>query len=871
MLTNAPLSQIPEEISKDFRILRLLSRGGHGSVYLAEDRTLGNLVAIKMLRLDIDEQTGQIGTRLKQEARTLARLHHPHIVTIHRLVLPKGAYPALVMEYVEGPTLSDVMAHECPLDLRHLRMIFIPIAQALHYAHSRGVVHRDIKPSNILIRWEDATAKLVDFSIAWSEESAGLTKTSTIIGTPHYMSPEQSDSLKLDYHSDIYSFGVVLYECACGRLPFYDRSDWRVLRMHVETPPPRPTSTEGELPEALVELILQCLAKSPDKRPQSAEQIAKALDALLPPTPEEGHPPLPTTCFNPGQGQRALVRGTDSALIRKGLTPPSGTSPQTPHQSTPESDSETFAYTESPLKDKPASAESPSPPTPSTPSPARKTPSSPLPGNTGASSILESPVSRPFTPDSDQLETSARPGGHRTEINQLQTIVLDEEQRAMIEKGIDPDAAATSAPNSLGAPPCGTPPAWKTRKVILSAAVALVVLLGVLAGMLKGRETTAPVGPAPPAQTPPARYSFVAPVANEIRSLEQMNELKENQYLFDNEGFRNFILPDPKEKPVHDETAKQATFQLLVSPYSEHIVDVWLEEYEIKVNEAAETTETLAVYRHVAENATHEEQSIRVEIANTDLFFRRLGANRGDVVPLRFLLSSRTPFSGNLKQSVPEELPIIECPIAFARRGSDIAARDTTTALVPEPDKKPEMSRDFDPPAPTPAPAPSITPTPTILFPPEFRIYKAATEYHVWVATSPPGVQEPDFMKNWSEKQKDDRLIHTAASASEALYIAGENARGRQNWYVSKHLRAKGLKFPFEIQGFWEEEKTTGSWLYKSDQCSIIHDDQDGGEKPKTHPLSCGSFNNIDHVFALPAWRYPQSEKESMPTEPGTP
>jgi serine/threonine protein kinase len=253
-----------------YRILRQLGRGGMATVYLAMQESVQREVALKVMSpaLLADPDYGE---RFLREARIAAKLHHRHVVGIHD-VGRNGDYNYIAMEYLGGgPVLArDAGPRAVPFALRIAREIGL----ALHYAHAKGFVHRDVKPDNILLR-EDGSSALTDFGIARANDSATrMTRTGAVIGTPHYMSPEQARGRPIDGRADLYSLGIVLYELLVGRVPYHADDSLAVGIMHITQPLPI-------LPEPLSPLqplLNKLLAKQPDDRYQNGQQLADAIE-----------------------------------------------------------------------------------------------------------------------------------------------------------------------------------------------------------------------------------------------------------------------------------------------------------------------------------------------------------------------------------------------------------------------------------------------------------------------------------------------------------------------------------------------------------------------------------------------------------------
>lgn len=256
-----------------YEIIEEIGRGGMGTVYKAYQRSLNRYVAIKILPLS-KAQDPEFVERFYREARTAAALKHPNILPVYDAGSTEDFY-YIVMGYAEGGTLEDLIRMG-PLDIEIAIKIVVQLAEALEYAHSKGVIHRDIKPSNILLD-EEGRPLLSDFGIAKALEGTKLTQTGIIIGTPEYMSPEQGQGKKIDHRSDIYSLGVVLYEMLTGQLPFKADTPMGIIYKHISEPPPPIRKLRPDVPKWLEEIIMKALAKNPEDRFQKARDLAQAL------------------------------------------------------------------------------------------------------------------------------------------------------------------------------------------------------------------------------------------------------------------------------------------------------------------------------------------------------------------------------------------------------------------------------------------------------------------------------------------------------------------------------------------------------------------------------------------------------------------
>ncbi len=267
-----------EKVIGKYAILNELGRGGMGVVYKGKHTTLNRFAAIKVLPAQFasDELCLQ---RFMREADTLARLQHQNIVNIYDLET-QDETQYLIMEYVNGQTLADILSSNGPFLPDDAAKIIRDVALALSHSHVKGIIHRDIKPANIMID-EDGIVKVADFGIARVMEDYSVTKTG-VIGTPKYMSPERiKGELDIDGRSDIYALGIVFYEMVTGEVPFADANEFSILESHIRTAPPPPSNVRSDLPKVYEKIILRCLEKNKEARyPTCSELIASLEDAF---------------------------------------------------------------------------------------------------------------------------------------------------------------------------------------------------------------------------------------------------------------------------------------------------------------------------------------------------------------------------------------------------------------------------------------------------------------------------------------------------------------------------------------------------------------------------------------------------------------
>jgi hypothetical protein len=287
MAPDGPADPLREALEKaigfQYRVERLLGRGGMGAVYLAHELALERDVAIKVLPPE-HASAPESRERFKREARTSARFNHPNIVPLYTFGEVSGLM-YFVMGYVAGESLSSRL-QQGPLDSESARALICALCEALDYAHKQGIVHRDIKPDNILIEGESDTPRLTDFGIVKTIDTdvqltrAQLTTAGQLVGTPHYMSPEQATGQPdITPASDIYSLGVVAYEVVSGRRPFEGDNPMDVLAQRLIREPRRLSEVATDAPPDLTQAIMRCLERNPSNRWPSARSLR---DALMP-------------------------------------------------------------------------------------------------------------------------------------------------------------------------------------------------------------------------------------------------------------------------------------------------------------------------------------------------------------------------------------------------------------------------------------------------------------------------------------------------------------------------------------------------------------------------------------------------------------
>lgn len=263
-------------VGSRYRLESMIGTGGMATVWRAVDLRLDRPVAIKRLHA-ARASDYEFASRFKREAQVVARLSHPNLVRLLDAGEDEDG-PYLVLELVEGETLKERIRRLGALSPAESARLCAEVADALAYAHAEGIVHRDVKAQNVLIA-ADGRARLTDFGIARSaeHEADGLTRTDVMIGSADYLAPEQADGSRVDPRTDVYSLGIVLYECLTGELPFRGEGFVAVAMQHVNRPLPDPRDVRPDLPGGLVAICRRAAAKAPGERFQSAQRMAEAL------------------------------------------------------------------------------------------------------------------------------------------------------------------------------------------------------------------------------------------------------------------------------------------------------------------------------------------------------------------------------------------------------------------------------------------------------------------------------------------------------------------------------------------------------------------------------------------------------------------
>jgi len=264
-----------------YQITKRLAKGGMGLILQATDVQANREVAIKVLHFYLaDDSAAKL--RFEREMKACINLKHPNIVTVYDYGYTVDETPYMVMEYLNGRTLEDLLGAHGPIPINRFAPFFRQVADALRSAHDNQIIHRDIKPSNIVMIDQGADApwliKLLDFGIAKNLETVSpATLTGEVVGTPYYMSPEQCQNEPQDLRTDIYSLGCVMYEALCGRKPIHGETPANTMMMHILKQPDPLTNFRPDIPQELENIVSKAMAKNPHHRYQNGHQLLEAL------------------------------------------------------------------------------------------------------------------------------------------------------------------------------------------------------------------------------------------------------------------------------------------------------------------------------------------------------------------------------------------------------------------------------------------------------------------------------------------------------------------------------------------------------------------------------------------------------------------
>jgi eukaryotic-like serine/threonine-protein kinase len=271
---------IGHTLSGRYELLARVGGGGMALVYKARDLLLNRFVAVKVLREQFTNDEDFV-KRFRREAQAAASLSHPNIVSIYDVGQVEDTH-YIVMEYIEGANLNEIIRERAPLQTEESVRITMQICDALEHAHQNQIIHRDIKPHNILIG-NNGRVKVTDFGIARAVTSSTITQTGAVVGSVHYFSPEHAKGVTTGEKSDLYSLGIVLYQMLTGRLPFLGESPISVALKHLQEPFEQPRNVNPHIPQSVENIILKAMRKNPQERYQSAREMMKDLDTCLQP------------------------------------------------------------------------------------------------------------------------------------------------------------------------------------------------------------------------------------------------------------------------------------------------------------------------------------------------------------------------------------------------------------------------------------------------------------------------------------------------------------------------------------------------------------------------------------------------------------
>ena len=280
--------QLQAELDSEFQIVRLLGEGSVAQVYLARERALQRLVAIKLMKSELAEDP-IARKRFERESRSAAKIHHHNVATVHRVGSLEDGTPFIIMEYIEGRDLADVLQAEGVMTIEQACHTLSQVASALAAAHENGIVHRDVKPDNVVQERDSDRVVLTDFGIAGlletgTETITRLTQQGQLLGDPRYRSPEQLLGESVTDESDVYSLGIMGYELLTLKTPYEGTTSVQLVTAHLKKQPIPLVRLRPDVDPRLAELLERCLSKNPRHRPRASE-VAKALEQVT----EETH------------------------------------------------------------------------------------------------------------------------------------------------------------------------------------------------------------------------------------------------------------------------------------------------------------------------------------------------------------------------------------------------------------------------------------------------------------------------------------------------------------------------------------------------------------------------------------------------------
>jgi len=521
------MTDLPQKLGR-YEILEEIGKGAMGVVYLARDPLIGRLVALKTFRVGFsarDEEIAQFRSRFVREAQSAGILSHANIVTVHDVVDEGPAGTCFIaMEFVKGTNLKQLLQRPDPFPLNFVVEVLSQVAEALDYAHSRGVVHRDVKPANILIT-PDNRVKITDFGIA-RLDSSNLTMEGQLLGTPNYMAPEQIQGKEVDHRADIFSLGVVFYEMLTRRKPFQGENLTAVTHKIVYDPFISPEEIVRDLPRGFTDILARCLEKDPNRRYPRASEVARELRAVL-----QAQQALDDTVAT--QEVEPLLEEHDEA---DGAKPESTGPPPPPAEPAPVAE---------PVSDMAPTrlVARPAIPGPEAPPPAEPLPESAAPAASAApgDNVPTRLIARPAIPTEPAARVVSSPPSRRPKTMAVEpppasTVLSAVPRGADREAGVpqptspaSPASAPGAARTSKAQPSSDKPPFPQSGKKVLLVAAAAVAAFLIAAVVALSRRSEPPKPPvvADPAPAPTveqqSRVTAATAVADARSQLAQGN------------------------------------------------------------------------------------------------------------------------------------------------------------------------------------------------------------------------------------------------------------------------------------------------------------------------------------------------------------
>lgn len=292
-----------QKINDRYEIVKTIGEGGMANVYLAYDTILDRNVAVKVLRGDLANDEKFV-RRFQREALSASSLSHPNIVEVYDVGEDDGKY-YIVMEYIEGKHLKTILKKRGKLTVTEVVDIMLQITEGMAHAHDSYIIHRDIKPQNIMIL-DNGVVKITDFGIATALNSTQLTQTNSVMGTVHYLPPEQANGKGATIRSDVYSMGILMYELLCGKLPFRGDNAVEIALKHLKEPVPPIREEMPDIPQSIENIIIKATAKNPKNRYSDAREMNEDLKTALDSSREDE--PIYTYQYTEKDGEERTIK-----------------------------------------------------------------------------------------------------------------------------------------------------------------------------------------------------------------------------------------------------------------------------------------------------------------------------------------------------------------------------------------------------------------------------------------------------------------------------------------------------------------------------------------------------------------------------------